>query len=127
MRCIIIIFLLFNTLFIFSQNKQDIQKLECLEDVSKSTEYKYTIFADNEIDLIFINAFIFYKKHLSSHDYGKCNFTPSCSEYALEAINKQGVVLGIINFFDRFSRCNGLNHTDYKIDSQKKILYDPVE
>lgn len=127
MKYIILSFLLINSSLLFSQAKSEIIAFKDLNSLTKSTNYKYTIDADNEINLIFTNAFIFYKKHLSSHDYGKCSFTPSCSEYALEAIKKKGLIFGIIMFFDRFSRCNGLNNKDYKQDFEKQLLYDPVE
>jgi hypothetical protein len=34
----------------------------------------------------------------------KCNFTPSCSNYALQAINKYGGVSGMVMAFERLSR-----------------------
>jgi len=127
MRFIIIGFLLINSYTVIGQSKYEVNKFKELVFIEQSPEYNYTLNSNNEIHLIITNAFVFYKKHVSSHDYGKCNFTPSCSEYALDAIKKKGIIIGIIMFFDRFSRCNGLNHKDYNIDEEKHLLRDPIE
>ncbi|MCH8331153.1 MAG: membrane protein insertion efficiency factor YidD, partial [Bacteroidetes bacterium] len=49
------------------------------------------------------------------------------SKYALQSIKKKGFIVGVINFFDRFSRCNGLSPEKYPIHPETKLLYDPVE
>jgi putative membrane protein insertion efficiency factor len=36
---------------------------------------------------------------------GRCRFTPTCSEYALEAIRTKGVLLGTWLTFKRLFRC----------------------
>ena len=41
--------------------------------------------------------------------YTDCKFHPSCSDYALEAINKQGVVRGSIKSLGRIIRCNPMS------------------
>ena len=81
---------------------------------------------DNELKLLISGLFYLYKEFVSTQDGSTCNFTPSCSGYALTAIKKQGVVIGLINFFDRFSRCNGLNRKDYPRHPKTRLLYDPV-
>ena len=35
-----------------------------------------------------------------------CRFTPSCSQYAIEAILEWGVIIGILMAFWRILRCN---------------------
>jgi putative membrane protein insertion efficiency factor len=42
-----------------------------------------------------------------------CRFTPSCSEYAYEAIEKYGVVKGVWLGVKRISRCHPLNPGGY--------------
>jgi hypothetical protein len=37
---------------------------------------------------------------------GSCRFTPSCSEYAIEAFEKHGLVRGLTLTFRRLSRCH---------------------
>ena len=71
-------------------------------------------------------SFRFYKNFLSSQDINSCNFSPSCSEYAVIAIKEQGLLGGTINFIDRFTRCNGMNAGQYNVTEDKQLLYDPV-
>lgn len=42
-----------------------------------------------------------------------CRFTPTCSEYSIEAIKKYGVVKGGILSVKRISRCHPLNPGGY--------------
>lgn len=71
--------------------------------------------------------FRFYKRYISSQDQQSCRFTPSCSEYAYESIKKNGFIFGIIDFFDRFARCNPLSSENYEPDFTVKRYKDPVE
>jgi hypothetical protein len=81
---------------------------------------------NSEFDFFFGALFILYKKYISSQDASSCSFTPSCSEYALLAIKKQGLFEGLFNFWDRFSRCNGMSPENYPVDEINKVLVDPV-
>ena len=47
-----------------------------------------------------------------------CRFTPSCSSYAIEAIEKKGLIKGICCAIYRILRCNPFN---------KNFGYDPIE
>lgn len=49
--------------------------------------------------------------------HGYCRFTPTCSQYGLEAIKKYGVIKGGIKTIWRIVRCNPFN----------KGGYDPVK
>ena len=49
-----------------------------------------------------------YKKFLSPIIGNHCRFTPTCSEYTKQAIEKYGVVKGIKLGFKRILRCNPL-------------------
>ena len=52
------------------------------------------------------NIFIkFYQDHISGADGGRCPMTPSCSEYAAQAMKKHGTVVGWIMACDRLVRC----------------------
>jgi len=55
----------------------------------------------------------FYKKHISTHLPDSCRFYPTCSEYAIEAINKYGVLKGSIKSAYRILRCNPFNRGGY--------------
>lgn len=57
----------------------------------------------------------FYKRYLSfDTGLGKffglgvsaCRYSPSCSEYSIEAINKYGVILGLWYSLIRISKCH---------------------
>ncbi|MDO8625889.1 MAG: membrane protein insertion efficiency factor YidD [Candidatus Magasanikbacteria bacterium] len=42
------------------------------------------------------------------HPTGFCRFYPSCSEYAYQAIKKQGLIFGLVKSVWRILRCNPL-------------------
>ncbi|RMG57186.1 MAG: membrane protein insertion efficiency factor YidD [Bacteroidetes bacterium] len=71
--------------------------------------------------------FLLYKNFISSQDASRCNFTPSCSEYALEAIKSRGLLAGPLAAFDRLSRCTSVNQEDYTRHPETGMLYDPVD
>lgn len=83
--------------------------------------------ADNEIKFITGAAFLFYKTFISSQDRPSCVFTPSCSEYAVEALNQKGLIAGWLYTFDRLSRCHGfVNRSHYVFSSANNRFYDPL-
>lgn len=43
------------------------------------------------------------------HPLGYCRFTPTCSDYAIEAIIKYGPIKGLIKTIWRLLRCNPFN------------------
>ncbi len=81
----------------------------------------------NGSNMLFTGLFIGYKKFISSQDGNSCSFTPSCSVYALQSIRQKGVLPGLLNAFDRLSRCNGLSPELYPVDPVSHLLYDPVQ
>ena len=60
---------------------------------------------------------------ISPQDGDPCTFTPSCSEYALEALRTYGAA-GWVLASDRLLRCHGGNERDYASVDGHKI--DPV-
>lgn len=42
--------------------------------------------------------------------YGVCRFYPTCSEYAYQAIDKKGIIKGMILTIKRLSRCHPWNN-----------------
>jgi putative membrane protein insertion efficiency factor len=46
-----------------------------------------------------------YRRFLSPYVGGGCRFTPSCSEYALEAVRRHGTVRGTRLAIGRLRRC----------------------
>ena len=66
---------------------------------------------------LFLSMIGFYRHHISPHRPASCRFTPTCSQYAYEAIEKYGVGKGLWLALKRLLRC----HPFYKGDP-----YDPV-
>ena len=48
----------------------------------------------------------FYRRFLSPLKPPTCRFTPSCSEYALEAIAEHGALKGLLLTLRRLARCH---------------------
>ncbi len=61
----------------------------------------------------------FYQKYISPSRPPCCRFIPTCSAYALEAVEVHGVLKGGMLAVWRIMRCNPIHR-------QKTILYDPV-
>jgi putative membrane protein insertion efficiency factor len=53
-----------------------------------------------------IQAIHFYQKYISDLRYGRCRFEPSCSQYAIGAIEERGLLVGSALTADRLIRCN---------------------
>lgn len=64
-----------------------------------------------------INLIIIYRKFISPMKLPCCRFTPTCSQYAIDAIEKYGVIKGGIMALWRILRCNPFS----------KGGYDPVK
>jgi uncharacterized protein len=48
-----------------------------------------------------------YQKHLASEIRSRqCRYRPSCSNYAYEAIDRHGLIVGGLLAYERVSRCN---------------------
>jgi putative membrane protein insertion efficiency factor len=70
--------------------------------------------------------FTFYKRYISSQDVQSCNFSPSCSVYAMHAIEKKGMFSGFFLTFDRLTRCHPLGANYYPKDPETGLWLDPV-
>lgn len=82
-------------------------------------------FLNNFLRNLVIKLIRLYQKTLSFdhsrlkvfYPYGFCRFTPSCSEYGVQAIEKHGIIKGGLLTAWRILRCNPWN----------KGGYDPVK
>lgn len=54
-----------------------------------------------------------YQKYLSPLFLSSCIYEPSCSQYALEAIDKYGALRGLWLAFKRILRCNPFHKGGY--------------
>ena len=59
----------------------------------------------------------FYRKHVSPLFPPRCRYIPTCSEYAVQALEKYGAANGSWLALKRFLRCHPFHKGD---------LYDPV-
>lgn len=50
-----------------------------------------------------------YQKYISKLFGIKCRFYPSCSTYAIQAVDKYGIIKGTILAIKRISKCHPLN------------------
>ena len=66
---------------------------------------------------VFLFLIRFYQRWISPYLPRRCRFIPTCSQYALEAIQKYGAWKGGWLAFKRLMRCNPFNRGDF---------YDPV-
>ena len=66
---------------------------------------------------IFLFLFRFYQKRISPGLPARCRYTPTCSQYALEAIERYGALRGGWLALKRFLRCHPFSKRDF---------YDPV-
>ncbi len=55
----------------------------------------------------------FYQKYISPLKPATCRFTPSCSQYAVEAIRKHGPFKGLYLAIWRILRCNPWGGSGY--------------
>ncbi|MEA4853646.1 MAG: membrane protein insertion efficiency factor YidD [Christensenella sp.] len=54
-----------------------------------------------------ILAFIrFYQRAISPYTRASCRYTPTCSQYAIEAVTKYGALKGSFLAIKRILRCN---------------------
>ena len=70
--------------------------------------------------------FLFYKKIFSRNDMpSTCKFHPSCGSYGSLAIQKNGLIKGFLQTFDRLQRCNGTHSIhQYKYLPSTNIYVD---
>lgn len=67
---------------------------------------------------ILLRAIRFYRAYISPHRAPCCRFLPTCSQYAMEAVEKYGALRGGYLAAKRLSRC----HPFYRGGK----IYDPV-
>lgn len=65
----------------------------------------------------------FYKKHISQKTGAQCIYTPTCSEYAVEAVIKRGFIIGCILTCYRLLRCNPFHKGGFDpVPDKKSVL-----
>lgn len=83
-----------------------------------------TYFWDQRFD----HGYYFYQKVISPADGARCAMYPTCADYAYQALQKHGLILGTWMATDRLMRDHGHGDAHYtpifKFGRQR--LYDPV-
>ncbi len=65
------------------------------------------------LKIILIDIIKFYRKYISPLKKPCCRFYPTCSKYALDAIDKYGAFKGSIMAIKRILRCHPFNPGGY--------------
>jgi putative membrane protein insertion efficiency factor len=63
--------------------------------------------------LPFVLLIRIYKLVISPWLGPKCRYTPTCSQYALDALNKYGMIKGLLRTLKRISRCHPWGGSGY--------------
>jgi putative component of membrane protein insertase Oxa1/YidC/SpoIIIJ protein YidD len=128
-RAIIIICILFA--WNDSGNGQEISDTSSLRTlfIPQSHEEDYSNYLSNsesEMNILLSFSFFFYKEYVSSQDIEACVFQPSCSVYMIEAIEKEGAIIGLLDGFDRLLRCHlFVDKKDYPYNAEIDKYHDP--
>lgn len=69
---------------------------------------------------LIIKAIRFYQRKISPLFLPRCRYYPTCSQYALEAVERFGVIKGSILSVSRLLRCNPLFPGGYDPVPRKK-------
>ena len=123
MRITVLISLLWFAFFVSNaQTKAEVYEMMMPADIDKE------FYHSDEFEHVSMlgSLLYFYKNFISSQDASNCSFSPSCSVYAAQAIKRQGIIKGLINFADRFQRCHGKDPDQYEYIKDEHLLYDPL-
>ncbi|HOO83399.1 MAG TPA: membrane protein insertion efficiency factor YidD [Prolixibacteraceae bacterium] len=82
----------------------------------------------NELEGTFALMFTAYKKYVSPQDMSSCVFHPSCSVYAMQAIQQENAFVAYLKIFDRLTRCHPLvKQGQYPFDPKTGLYEDPLK
>ena len=74
----------------------------------------------NSLKTFFISLIKFYKIFLSPFLGANCRYVPSCSDYAIQAIEQKGIIKGIYISCKRVLRCHPFGISGYDPVSNKR-------
>jgi len=84
----------------------------------------------NPAQLVVRSLFDIYQNVVSSSQGDVCNFSPSCSHFGRQAVEKNGILLGTLMAADRLTRCNPwayLYYGTYYVKMQHGKIFDPID
>lgn len=73
------------------------------------------------IKKILIKLIRFYQRKISINKPPRCRFYPTCSEYGVQAIERHGVIKGLLLTGCRILRCNPLFKGGYDPVPERKV------
>ena len=74
----------------------------------------------NALKTFFISLIKFYKIFLSPFLGANCRYIPTCSDYAIQAIEQKGIIKGIYISFKRVLRCHPFGSSGFDPVSHKR-------
>jgi len=81
--------------------------------VSDTTDYKLPVNMRHFLTKVFLLPVYFYRYCISPYTPASCRYTPTCSEYAIQAITKHGPFRGILLTIKRLARCHPWGGSGY--------------
>ena len=77
---------------------------------------------------LFVRSLLYlYQNFIADQDIQKCQFSPSCSRFAIKAFSLTDPLQALLMTADRLQRCNPTAHLYYKRASDGLHLADPPE
>ena len=113
-----------NLLFLSFIRESRYQNLIHLTEGTK--EQKKTIAWYKYPRLFFKSLIYYYQRFVSSQDMQVCNFTPSCSHFGQQVIQRYGIFKGCLLIGDRLFRCNPLAYQHHAIHPRTGLCDDPI-
>lgn len=126
------IFVFFIISFSLQKEKSEIEFLLEYRPQKKSNLQREKVNLDlyntGELKLLSTGIIRLYQLFISTQDMPSCNFTLSCSRFGMKAIQKYGVIHGILMTGDRLQRCHWWSRIYYPVNVKNGLAVDyPVE
>ncbi|MGB9561450.1 MAG: membrane protein insertion efficiency factor YidD [bacterium] len=81
----------------------------------------------NPFKFLFKGFLYIYQRFITTQDNQECQFNPSCSAFAVKALEISGPIQALLMTADRVQRCNPFAHYYYRKTPDGLYLYDPPE
>jgi putative component of membrane protein insertase Oxa1/YidC/SpoIIIJ protein YidD len=90
--------------------------------------FRRALESGSELKSVFVGLIRVYQILISSQDTSVCNFTVSCSRFGMTAVQKYGIIHGLLMASDRLQRCTGFGRANYPLDLKTGLAVDfPLE
>lgn len=110
-----------------SGKTEQLQKLFQASAKPQTNHNVYLAKSTNELEATSALLYTVYKNYISTQDMGSCVFHPSCSTYAIEALQNKNPIEAYLKIFDRLTRCHTFSSPgQYKPYKNTGLLYDPI-